>query len=102
MTKNKLASELVRIAKSLLGYSSSSVVGKTFVLTGAMPSGKGRTEVQQTILDAGGKIKSSISRGVDYLVARDPDSGSIKNQMAQRYGIEVITEARLNSMLRGY
>jgi DNA ligase (NAD+) len=38
----------------------------------------------------GGEFKTSVSKGLTYLVQADPSSNSTKTQKARKYGTEVI------------
>jgi DNA ligase (NAD+) len=72
------------------------VSGKTFVLTGTLPTLK-RTEATKRIKSAGGKVSGSVSKNTDYVVAGD-DPGS-KLEKAQALGVEIIDEAALLELL---
>jgi len=72
------------------------VAGKTFVLTGRLPTLK-RTDAAQRIKAAGGKVSGSVSKKTDYVVAGD-DPGS-KLDKATSLGVEVIDEAGLLTLL---
>lgn len=72
------------------------VAGKTFVLTGTLPTLK-RAEATRRIKAAGGKASGSVSKKTDYLVAGD-DPGS-KLDKAQSLGVEIIDEAKLLALL---
>ena len=74
--------------------------GRTFVLTGAMPSGRTRDEVEKTIHLAGGETKSSVGRNVQYLVQADGDSSSGKSVKARSLGIKIISEEDLIRMIK--
>ena len=69
--------------------------GKTFVLTGTLPTLK-RSEAAKIIEDMGGKTSSSVSKKTDFVVAGDA-AGS-KLTKAQQLGITIITENRLIEM----
>ena len=72
------------------------LAGKTFVLTGALPTWS-RQEASEIIKRHGGKVTSSVSSKTDYvLVGENPGS---KLQKAQQLGIPTISEADLREML---
>ena len=71
---------------------------KTVVLTGGLTKWS-RSEVEQKILAAGGRVSSSVSRKTDYVVAGE-DPGS-KLRKAQELGVKVIDEDELARMLDG-
>ncbi|MEG4419817.1 NAD-dependent DNA ligase LigA [Microcoleus sp. LAD1_D5] len=70
--------------------------GKTFVLTGTLPTLK-RDEAKDLIQKAGGKVTSSVSAKTDYVVVGE-DAGS-KLEKAQSLGIELLSEAELLELL---
>lgn len=70
--------------------------GATFVLTGKLPT-MSRDEAGSLIESYGGKISSSVSKKTDYVLAGD-DAGS-KLTKAQTFGIKIIDEQELKSML---
>jgi DNA ligase (NAD+) len=72
------------------------VLGKTFVLTGTLPTLK-RSEAQTLIEAKGGKCSGSVSKKTDFVVAGE-EAGS-KLTKAQELGIAVIDEATLLEML---
>ena len=72
-----------------------SLDGKTFCLTGTLT--RPRKEMELLIKSSGGKISSSVTRSLSFLVVGD-SSGS-KLSKAERLGIAVIDEATLLSML---
>ncbi len=77
---------------------SSKLEGKTFVLTGTLPT-MSRDEASALIKANGGKTSSSVSKKTSYVLAGDA-AGS-KLSRAQELGVTVITEADLLSMLEG-
>ncbi|MGL5940358.1 MAG: NAD-dependent DNA ligase LigA [Waterburya sp.] len=72
------------------------LAGKTFVLTGALPSLK-RDEATQLIEQAGGKVTSSISKKTDYLLLGE-NAGS-KLAKAEKLGIPQLSEAELLGLI---
>ena len=74
------------------------LAGKTFVLTGTLPS-LTREQATERILAAGGRVTSSVSKKTDYLVAGET-SGS-KLEKAQRLEVDVISEDGLVELLGG-
>jgi DNA ligase (NAD+) len=72
--------------------------GKTFVLTGTLPT-LGREEAKALIEAAGGKVSGSVSKKTSYVVA-GAEAGS-KLDKAQELGIPVLDEAGLKVLLQG-
>lgn len=70
--------------------------GKTFVLTGTLPTMK-RSEASKLIEENGGKTSSSVSKKTSYVLAGE-DAGS-KLTKAQTLGITIISEEEFKSML---
>src|SRR5690606_10497940 len=74
------------------------VAGKTFVITGTLPTLK-RKDAETRIKQAGGKTSGSVSKKTDFVVAGE-EAGS-KLEKAQQLGVAVIDEAQLLRMLGG-
>lgn len=72
------------------------LAGKTFVLTGTLPT-LARSEAKKLIEAAGGKASSSVSSKTDYVVVGE-EAGS-KLTKAQELGVAVIDEAALMELL---
>ena len=76
--------------------SSDKLEGKSFVITGTLPTMK-RDEAQALIERNGGTVKSGVSKKTDFVLAGD-DAGS-KLTKARELGIKVIDEAELLSII---
>lgn len=70
--------------------------GKTFVITGTLPS-LSRDDAKDQIEAAGGKVAGSVSKKTDYVVA-GAEAGS-KLVKAQELGVAIIDEAALMALL---
>jgi DNA ligase (NAD+) len=84
-----LATGAVRI---LPPQSTGPLAGKSFCFTGELASMK-RPEAEALVRSLGGQPKSSVTKGLSYLVTNDPSSGSDKNKKAEAYGVTIIDEA---------
>ena len=71
--------------------------GKTFVLTGTLPTLK-RNEAKSLIESNGGKVSGSVSKKTDFVVAGE-EAGS-KLEKAKSLGVSVISEAELLDMVQ--
>ncbi|MAK54418.1 MAG: DNA ligase (NAD(+)) LigA, partial [Pusillimonas sp.] len=72
------------------------LAGKTFVLTGTLPS-LTRDEATRLIMAAGGKVSGSVSRKTSYVVAGE-EAGS-KLVKAQELGVAILDEQGLKDLL---
>ncbi|MDP1522824.1 MAG: NAD-dependent DNA ligase LigA [Methylotenera sp.] len=72
------------------------LIGKTFVLTGTLPT-LSRDSAKELIEAAGGKVSGSVSKKTDYVIAGS-DAGS-KLDKAQELGLIVLDEAGLLELL---
>lgn len=72
------------------------LAGKTFVLTGTLPS-LTRDQASQLIMDAGGKVTGSVSKKTDWVLA-GADAGS-KLRKAEDLGVAILSEPEFLQML---
>ena len=70
--------------------------GKTFVLTGTLPTFS-RAEAGNIIKEHGGKVSSSVSKKTDYVLAGEEAGGKLEK--ANALGIRVISESDLLDMI---
>jgi DNA ligase (NAD+) len=70
--------------------------GKTFVLTGTLPT-LSRDEAGEMIRNRGGKVSSSVSKNTDYVLAGD-EAGE-KLSKAEELGVRIINEKEFLDML---
>ena len=66
--------------------------GKVFVITGSLNHYENRDELIEYIESLGGKVISSVSSNVDYLINNDVTSTSTKNKKAHELNIPIISE----------
>ncbi len=76
---------------------SQSLAGKTFVITGTLPSLK-RDEAKKLIQNAGGKVTESVSKKTDYVVVGEEAGSKLKK--AQDLGISLLSEEQLLTLLK--
>ena len=74
------------------------LTGKTVVVTGTL-AGFSRSEAQDAIKAAGGKVTSSVSKKTDFVVVGD--SPGSKAAKAETLGVEVIDEQEFVRRLAG-
>ena len=72
------------------------IAGKTFVVTGTLPTLK-RDEAKDLIKSAGGKVTESVSKKTNYLVV-GADAGS-KLEKAQSLGVQTLSEEDLLKLI---
>jgi DNA ligase (NAD+) len=73
------------------------MAGKTFVITGTLPT-LSRSDATRLIEEQGGKVSGSVSKKTDYVVA-GAEAGS-KLDKAQELGVRVLDEAELQALLQ--
>ena len=93
--RNDLLAALPEVAEAAVGP----FTGKTFVLTGTLPT-LGRDDAKDRIEAAGGKVSGSVSKKTDVVVA-GAEAGS-KLAKAEELGITIWDEAALLVALDGF
>ncbi|KAA3617424.1 MAG: NAD-dependent DNA ligase LigA [Calditrichaeota bacterium] len=86
----------VEETRKVSGEESSTFEGKTFVLTGTLPT-LTRDQAAEIIESQGGKVSSSVSKKTSYLLAGEK-AGS-KLTKAEKLGVEIISEQDLNNLI---
>ena len=94
---DRLKSYGLNFAAGISETASDILSGKTFVITGTLPS-MGRSEAAALIEANGGKVTGSVSKKTDYLLAGEA-AGS-KLDKANALGIPVISETELLEMIK--
>ncbi|UXP31909.1 NAD-dependent DNA ligase LigA [Reichenbachiella agarivorans] len=93
----KLAGLQMQIDESQFQRTSDALNAATFVISGVFEN-HSREELQAMIKDHGGKVVSSISAKLDYLLAGDK-MGPAKLEKATKLGIKIISEHDFEVML---
>jgi DNA ligase (NAD+) len=73
--------------------------GKSFVISGTFEKYE-RDDLKDVILKNGGKVMSSISGKLDYLLAGD-NMGPAKKEKAEKLGVKIISEQEFEKLLKG-
>jgi len=81
------------------GTKSGILLGKSFCFTGELITMK-RADAQAMVKKNGGAVKTSVVKGLSYLVTNDTSSGSSKNVKAAQLGIPVINEQEFLALLK--
>jgi DNA ligase (NAD+) len=82
----------VNFVEPTAGAADGPLAGKTYVLTGTLPT-LSRTDATQLIEAAGGRVAGSVSKKTDAVVAGEEAGGKLEK--AKTLGVEVIDEAEL-------
>ncbi|WP_414623574.1 NAD-dependent DNA ligase LigA [Calothrix sp. CCY 0018] len=89
--------QLVETQKTASSEVNQKLAGKTFVVTGTLPS-LSRDEAKELIQKFAGKVSNSISKNTDYLVVGE-NAGS-KLDKAEKLGITQLSEEQLLEMVK--
>ena len=74
------------------------LLGKTFVLTGTLPS-LSRNEAKEIIEKNGGRVTGTVSKKTDYILAGEMPGSKLEK--GKKLGVAVISENDLMRMLAG-
>jgi DNA ligase (NAD+) len=83
---DKLFSVGVKIKEDKVGK----LTGMSFCFTGEISIKRG--DAMKLVKDLGGEVKSSVSKGLTYLVQSNPQSVSSKSEKAKKYGTKILGE----------
>jgi DNA ligase (NAD+) len=82
--------------KSKSAPSDGALQGKTFVLTGTLPT-LSRAQATELIESRGGKVSSSVSKKTSYVLAGEEAGGKLEK--ARQLDVPVLTEEEFRRML---
>ncbi len=105
--KTESRHEITRLKKAGLKFESDEkepekesdlLAGKSFVISGVFKNYE-RDDLKDVILKNGGKVLSSVSGKLDYLVAGE-NMGPAKKEKAEKLGVTIISESDFEKMLK--
>lgn len=74
------------------------IEGMKFAVSGQLNSFPDMDAIKAYIEDHGGKMSSTVSSLINYLVTNSPDSNDFKTSLARELGVKIITEEELLNM----
>lgn len=87
--------KIIRVTPLKKEVTDGKLSGKTFCFSGVRMS----PDQQRRLEAAGGKEKKSVSKGLSYLVLKDPASTKSKAQKARKLGVQIIGMEEFEAML---
>lgn len=84
--RKKVIEKLLKVGVRIKGVAVGAMKGKSVCMTGFRDAA-----MADEIERQGGSVKSGVSRGLTYLVQKDPKSMSEKSKKAHEYGTEIIS-----------
>jgi DNA ligase (NAD+) len=84
--------------KKETGSAGGKLKGLTFVVSGVFQNYE-REDLKALIKDLGGKVLSSISSKLDYLVTGE-NAGPAKLEMAKELGVKIISESEFEDLIK--
>ena len=88
---DKIAKLLI-FKENYLKINNFNLKNKKIVITGKLELYKNREELKKEIEEHGGKVVSTVNKGIFYLINNDKNSQTKKNKTAKLYNIPIITE----------
>lgn len=85
-----LVADLLGVGVRIKARQKGRFTGHSFCFTGSMT--RKRSDLEALVVDQGGTVKSSVGKGLTYLVMADPNSTSSKAQAARKNGTRCISE----------
>ncbi|MFZ2907292.1 MAG: NAD-dependent DNA ligase LigA [Cyclobacteriaceae bacterium] len=87
------------VIEKIIEKESNALNDHSFVISGVF-AGYERDELKDVIIKNGGKVLSSISGKLDYLLAGD-NMGQAKREKAEKLGVRIISEQEFEKLLKG-
>lgn len=97
--KSQIVSEILSYGVTIAAKIQGTLTGKKVCFTGSTT--RPRAGLEQLVKEAGGEVKNSVVKNLDYLVMADPNSTSTKAQAARKNGTKCITEDTLLEIIGG-
>ena len=94
---HKLVPELFEVGVKVKDRQKGVLTGMSFCFTGK--SERKRSELEGLVAEHGGTVKSSVTKGLTYLVLADPKSASTKASAARKNGTTCISEGDFIKMV---
>lgn len=88
-----------QVVEKEVAKESDNLGGKSFVISGVF-EGYERDDLKDVIIKNGGKVLSSISGKLDYLLAGD-NMGPAKREKAEKLGVRIISEKDFEKLVKG-
>lgn len=88
--KSDLIRHLLDVGVSVIEKKDGKLSGFSFCFTGALEIKRG--DAKRLVEQLGGTVKSSVSKGLSYLVQANPNSMSGKSKKARDYGTKILGE----------
>ncbi len=89
----------IKIKETSLDSEDLPLKGISFCFTGELNTMK-RKEAGEMVKSLGGIVKSSVVKGLSYLVTNSPNSGSSKNKKAKELGTQIINEEEFLKLVK--